>query len=120
VQIANIYQSTHQFQEAAGYFETALKVDPRNVATRTAMASCLYYTGDVDGAIGQLEQSLKVDPGNANSLFNLGVIKWQGKKDAAGAVAAWRQLLKSNPDLEENKKNQVKKLIADVLAGKGD
>lgn len=118
VHIANIYRSTHQFQEAASYFEKALKVDPRNVATRSELASCLYYTGDVDGAISQLQQSLKDDPKNADSLFNLGVIKWQGKKDGSGAVAAWRQLLKSNPHLEENKKNQVEKLIAEVGNGK--
>jgi cytochrome c-type biogenesis protein CcmH/NrfG len=114
VRVANIYKSTHQFREAASYFEKALKVDPRNVATRSELAACLYYTGDVDGAIRQLQQSLKDDPKNANSLFNLGVIKWQGKKDGSGAVAAWRQLLKSNPHLEESKKSQVEKLIAEV------
>jgi cytochrome c-type biogenesis protein CcmH/NrfG len=114
VRIATIYKSTHQFQEAAGYFEQALKIDPKNVTTRTEMASCLYYTGDVDGAIGQLQQSLKEDPNNANSLFNLGVIKWQGKKDAGGAIAAWQQLLKSNRHLEGDKRAQVEKLIAEV------
>jgi len=78
------------------------------------MASCLYYSGDVDGALSQLQQSLMYDPTNANSLFNLGVIRWHGKQDAKGAVAAWQQLLKSNPNLEANKKNQVEKLIADA------
>ena len=118
IRVANIYRSTHQFQEAASYFDKALKIDPKNVATRGELASCLYYTGDVDGAIGQLQQSLKDDPKNADSLFNLGVIKWQGKKDGSGAVAAWRQLLKSNPHLEESKKNQVEKLIAEVGSAK--
>jgi cytochrome c-type biogenesis protein CcmH/NrfG len=116
-QIAKIYRSTHQFQEAIGYFERALKINPKNVATRTEMASCLYYTGDVDGAIAQLQQSLKDDPNNANSLFNLGVIKWQGKKDAEGAIAAWQRLLKSNRHLEGDKRAQVEKLIAEVQGG---
>jgi hypothetical protein len=26
-------------------------VDPKNVAIRTELASCLYYNGDLDGAI---------------------------------------------------------------------
>jgi cytochrome c-type biogenesis protein CcmH/NrfG len=117
VQIAKIYRSTHQFQEAIGYFERALENDPKNVATRTEMASCLYYTGDVDGAIAQLQQSLKDDPNNANSLFNLGVIKWQGKKDAEGAIAAWQRLLKANRHLEGDKRAQVEKLIAEVQGG---
>jgi cytochrome c-type biogenesis protein CcmH/NrfG len=117
VQIAKIYKSTHQFQEATGYFERALKIDPKSVTTRTEIASCLYYTGDVDGAISQLQQSLKDDPNNANSLFNLGVIQWQGKKDAGGAIAAWQQLLKSNRHLEGDKRAQVEKLIAEVRGG---
>jgi len=60
------------------------------------MASCLFYNGDVDGAISQLRQSLGYDPKDANSLFDLGIIKWQGKHDSKGAVVAWQQLLKSN------------------------
>jgi cytochrome c-type biogenesis protein CcmH/NrfG len=78
------------------------------------MASCLYFTGDVDGAISQLQQALHYDPKDANSLFNLGLFKWQGKKDGKGALAAWQQLLKSNPQLSADRKAQVQKLMADV------
>jgi predicted Zn-dependent protease len=87
-QAGNIYLSTHQFKEAASYFDRVLQVDPKNVAIRTQMASCLYYNGDVDGAISQLQRSLHYDPKDANSLFNLGMIKWQGKQDSKGALAA--------------------------------
>ena len=114
IQVGNIYQSTHQFKEAAGYYDKALQVDPKNVPVRTEMASCLYYTGDVDGAISQLQQSLHYDPKDANSLFNLGMIKWQGKQDSKGALAAWQQLLKSNPQLSPERKAKVQKLMADV------
>jgi cytochrome c-type biogenesis protein CcmH/NrfG len=114
IQVGNIYKSTHQFKEAAVYYDKALQVDPKNVAIRTEMASCLYYNGDVDGAINQLQQALHYDPKDANSLFNLGMIKWQGKQDSKGAVAAWQQLLKSNPQLSAERKATVQKLMADV------
>jgi cytochrome c-type biogenesis protein CcmH/NrfG len=114
IQVGNIYKSTHQFKEAAVYYDKALQVDPKNVAIRTEMASCLYYNGDVDGAINQLQQALHYDPKDANSLFNLGMIKWQGKQDNKGAVAAWQQLLKSNPQLSAERKATVQKLMADV------
>ncbi len=113
-QIGNVYRSAHQFKDAAAYYEKSLAVNPKNVAIRTEMASCLYYTGDVDGALSQLAQSLKDDPKDANTLFNLGVIRWDAKKDKPGAVAAWRELLKSNPKLDAGKKAQVEKLIAEV------
>lgn len=113
-QIGTIYKATHQFKDAEDYYGKSLKADPSNVATRGDLAACLYFTGDIDGAIDQLQQALKVSPTDANSLFNLGVMKWQGKRDAAGAVAAWRQLLRANPDLEPAKKSQVEKMIAEV------
>lgn len=112
--IGDLYQATHQFKEAAGYYDKALHVDPKNVSIRTQLASCLYYNGDVDGAISQLQQALQYDPKDANSLFNLGMIKLQGKKDSKGALAAWQLLLKSNPQLSADRKARVQKLIDDL------
>lgn len=109
---AYVYKSAHQFQDAANYFSKALELDPRDVAIRTEMASCLYYTGDVDGALTQLQQSLKYEPNDANSLFNLGMIRWKGKNDPAGAVAAWEELLKTNPNLD--RKPIVEQMIAEA------
>jgi cytochrome c-type biogenesis protein CcmH/NrfG len=100
IQIGNIYYATHQFKEAADYFGKSLEVKPKNIAIRTELASCLYYAGDVDGALRQLSQATTDDPKDANSLFNLGMIRWKGKKDSKGALAAWVQLLKANPQLE--------------------
>jgi cytochrome c-type biogenesis protein CcmH/NrfG len=113
-QVGNMYQATHQFKEAADYYDKALQVDPKNVAIRTQLASSLYYNGDVEGAINELQKALQYDPKDANSLFNLGMIKWQGKQDSKGAIAAWQQLLKSNPQLSTERKATVQKLMADV------
>jgi len=114
VQVGNIYKATHQFKEAVAYYDKALNVDPKNVPLRTEMASCMYYSGDIDGAIRQLQQTLRYDPKDANSLFNLGMIRWQGKQDAKGALAAWQELLKSNPRLSGDRKAQVQKLMAEA------
>jgi cytochrome c-type biogenesis protein CcmH/NrfG len=111
-QIATLYKATHQFKEAAGYFQNAIDANPKNVAARTDLASCLFYEGDADGAINQLQQSLRYDPKDANSLYNLGMIRWQAKNDPSGAVAAWQQLLKLNPRLAAEKKAAVERLIA--------
>ncbi len=113
-EIGTAYQAAHQFKEAAGYYEKSLAINPKNVVIRTEIASCLYYDGNVDGALAQLEQALKDDPKNANVLFNLGVMRLDAKKDKQGAVAAWQQLLKSNPTLDAQKKNAVEKMIAEA------
>jgi cytochrome c-type biogenesis protein CcmH/NrfG len=120
VQVGAIYHTTHQFKEAAVYYGRAVQVDPKNVAIRTKLASSLYRNGDVDGAIAQLNKALTYDPKDANALFDLGVIKLQGKQDGRGALAAWQRLLKTNPQLSPDRKATVLKLMADVLTTMGD
>lgn len=108
-QVAILYGSTHQFKEAAVYYDKSLQIDPKNVGTRTELASVLYYGGDVDGALRELQTSLKYSPNDVDALFNLGMIKLKGKDDPAGAIAAWQQLLKTHPDLD--RKATVERMI---------
>jgi cytochrome c-type biogenesis protein CcmH/NrfG len=117
VQVGTIYHTTHQFTTAAVYYGKAAQADPTNVAIRSKLAASLFRSGDADGAIAQLNQALRYSPTDANSLFNLGLIRWQGKQDAQGALAAWQLLLKSNPQLSPDRKATVRNLIAEVRAG---
>src|SRR5205814_8010311 len=114
-QEGGIYHSSHQFKEAAGYYDQAVHADPKNVALRGRLAASLYRGGDADAAIAQLNEALTYDPKDANSLFNLGMIKLQGKADGKGALAAWQRLLKTNPQLNADRKAEVQKLMADVM-----
>ncbi len=118
-QIGSVYHSDHQFKDAAVYYDRAVKLDPKNVPMRVKLATSLYRGGDVDGALNQLSVALREDPRDANSLFNLGMIRLQGKQDGNGALAAWKQLLKSNPQLSPERKATVQKLMADVAVTLG-
>jgi cytochrome c-type biogenesis protein CcmH/NrfG len=104
------YKATHQFKEAIVYFQKALDIDPKNVAIRDDMASCMYFSGDVDGALDQLNKSLTYDPKFPGTLMNIGIIKLQGKNDAKGAIASWETLLKLNPNFPQ--KEMIEHLIA--------
>jgi cytochrome c-type biogenesis protein CcmH/NrfG len=120
VEVGAIYHTSHRFKEAADYYGKALDSDPKNVAIRTKLASSLYRNGDVDGAIAQLNQALTYEPKDANALFDLGMIKLEGKGDGKGAIAAWQRLLKTNPQLAPDRKATVMKLMADVMTMMGD
>jgi Tfp pilus assembly protein PilF len=115
-EIGLIYESAHQFKEAAGYFERSLQYDPKNIGVRADYASCLYYTGDVDGALAQLDKSLTYDPKHAGTLMNIGIIKWRGKNDVDGAVAAWEKLLQYHPDFPQ--KELVQHMITEAKQSK--
>ena len=99
-QIGTLYRATHQFKTAIAYYQQSLAIDPKNVGARTDMASCMFYLGDADGALAELDKSLSYDPKHAGTLMNIGIIKWKGKNDVPGAIAAWQQVLKLNPGAE--------------------
>jgi len=120
MQVAALYHTTHRFKEAADYYNRAVNSDPKNVALRTRFASSLYRSGDIDGALAQLNTALTYDPRDANALYDLGMIKLQGKGDSRGAVAAWQRLLKTNPDLSPDRRAVVMKVMASAMQMMGD
>ncbi len=106
----NVYYDAQQYDQAVRYYGDALKGDPKNSNVRTDMATAFYYLGDADRAITELNTSLQYNPNHAQTLLNLGLIKWQAKMDINGAVAAWQKLIDTNPNFEGAEK--VKQMIA--------
>ena len=109
--VGKVYESAHQFEQAVAYFDQSLAQDPKDINVLAEKASCLYYLGDADSAIAAFNKALQYSPNDARALFNLGVIRWQSKGDAKGAVELWQQLLKTNPKLPSQNKAQVETLI---------
>lgn len=109
-QIGNVYYDTQQYKDAVGYYERSLNVDPSNPNVRTDMGTAYFYMGDADRAISEFEKTLTYDAKHGQTMFNLGMVKWQGKGDAKGAVEAWERLLKTVPDYPD--RANVEQLIA--------
>jgi cytochrome c-type biogenesis protein CcmH/NrfG len=108
--IGNIYYDAQQFPTAIDYYQRALKVEPKNAGVRTDMATAYWYTGNADTAIAEFQKSLSYEPNKPNTLFNLGIVEWQGKMDIDKAVATWQKLLDTNPNYEG--KDKVLELMA--------
>jgi len=115
--IGDIYYDAQQYPTAIDYYQRALKVEPANTGVRTDMATAIWYTGNADGAIAEFQKSLSYEPNKANTLFNLGIVEWQGKMDIDKAVATWQKLLDKNPNYEG--KDKVLELIAQAKKHSG-
>jgi cytochrome c-type biogenesis protein CcmH/NrfG len=116
VRLGNLYYDGQSYPEAIQYYGQALKVRPDAVDVRTDMGTAYWYSGNADRALQEFAQSLKTRPGHAQSLFNTGIVRWQGKNDAPGAVAAWEELLQKNPSYPEREK--VQQLMAQAKQGR--
>ena len=81
-----------------------------DTSVRADLGTAYWYTDNADTAIAQFNKSLTYDPKRPDTLFNLGIVKWQGKKDGPGAVAAWKKLLGTNPTYPN--KHAVLRLMA--------
>ena len=108
--IGNIYYDAQQYPTAIEYYQRTLKLQPANTGVRTDLATAVWYTGDIDTAIQEFDKALTYEPTKPNTLFNLGIVKWQGKMDVKGALAAWQKLLDTNPNYEA--KDKVLELMA--------
>ena len=109
-QVGNVYYDTQLYKDAVGYYEKALAGDPKNVGVRTDMGTAYFYLGDADRAIAEFKTALSQDPKHGQTLYNLGMVQWQGKGDINAAVNAWENLLKNVPDYPDRSK--VEGLIA--------
>jgi tetratricopeptide (TPR) repeat protein len=114
IELGNIYYDSKQYPNAIEYYKRVLILQPANADVRTDLGTSYWYIGDADTAISEFNKSLNYSPTKVNTLFNLGLVQFKGKKDSAAAVATWHKLLATNPGYEQ--KEMVQKLIAEAQA----
>jgi cytochrome c-type biogenesis protein CcmH/NrfG len=102
VQLANMYFDAERFQEAADWYQQALRITPRDINASTDLGIAYYYMNQPDRALAQFEASLAIDPNHAKTLMNIGIVRAFGKQDLRGAAQAWQKVLQVAPaDSEE-------------------
>lgn len=114
--IGNVYYDAQQYTTAIDYYGRALTVRPADANVRTDMATAYWYLGNADRALVEFDKALISAPNNPNTLFNRGLVRWRGKKDAAGAIADWQNLLANNPNYDQ--KDKVQQLLTEARSAK--
>ncbi len=117
-QLGNLLFDAGRYADAVGPYQQAFALDSRNVNLSTDLGTALWYAGKPDEAIAQFNKSLAIDPTHPQTLFNLGIVKRDGKQDAAGAVQAWERLLATNPTyVDRDKVQQLLEQVRQQVAG---
>jgi cytochrome c-type biogenesis protein CcmH/NrfG len=110
--LGNLLYDAGRYTEAIPYYQQAFALDSRNADLSTDLGTALWYSGRPDEALSQYKQSLAADPKHAQTLFNMGIVRLEGKQDPLGAIEAWADLLVTNPAYPEADK--VKRLISEA------
>ena len=106
VQLGNLYFDAERYDQAAPWYEEALKLDPGNTDVSTNLALAYFATTQVDRALAQLDRSLAIDPRNVKALFTQGVVRARGKQDLPGAAESWQRVVDVAPNSKEGQQAQ--------------
>jgi cytochrome c-type biogenesis protein CcmH/NrfG len=114
VKAGNILYDAQRYVEAVPFYQQAFALLPNDINVSTDLGTALWYSGRPDEALAQYEKSLAIDASHAQTLFNVGVVRADGKRDYTGAIEAWERLLNANPAYPEAAR--VRSLISDTRA----
>ena len=95
-----------RYEQAIGWYQKALQLDPTNVNASTDLGTCYFNVGRTDDALRQLHGSLAIEPRHQPTLYNIIVVEMEGKHDYKAAADAWETLHRVNaayPKLDELK-----------------
>jgi cytochrome c-type biogenesis protein CcmH/NrfG len=98
VELGNLYFDTNQPKEAIEAYGRYLAVKPDNADVRTDMGIMYRKLGQFDKAIEEFRKAAQSDPKHANSRYNTGLVLLHDKGDMKGAIKAWEDYLKVDPN----------------------
>ena len=112
VELGNLYFDTNQPQESIEAYSKYLAIKPDNPDVRTDMGIMYRKLGDFDRAIKEFRTAAQNDPKHINSRYNTGLVLLHDKQDIKGAIKAWEEYLKVDPnsDRANRVKTQMEKL----------
>ncbi|MEI9475650.1 MAG: tetratricopeptide repeat protein [Deltaproteobacteria bacterium] len=98
VELGNSYFDTNQPQESIDAYSKYLAIKPGNPDVRTDMGIMYRKLGDYDRAIKEFRTAAQNDPKHVNSRYNTGLVLLHDKQDIKGAIKAWEEYLKVDPN----------------------
>jgi cytochrome c-type biogenesis protein CcmH/NrfG len=112
VELGNLYFDTDQPKEAIDAYNHYLAVKPDNPDVRTDMGIMYRKLGQFDKALEEFRKAARSDPKHVNSRYNIGLVLLHDKQDMQGAIKAWEEYLKVDPNSERAQriKSQIEKM----------
>jgi len=107
VELGNLYFDSDQPKEAIEAYSQYLAIKSDNPDVRTDMGIMYRKLGEFDRALEQFKRAAQSDPKHVNSRYNIGIVLLHDKQDIKGAIKAWEDYLKVDPNSERAQRIRV-------------
>jgi tetratricopeptide (TPR) repeat protein len=120
VELGNLYFDTDQPKEAIEAYNQYLAIKPNNADVRTDMGIMYRKLGQFDRALEEFRKAARSDPKHINSRYNIGLVLLHDKQDIQGAIKAWEEYLKVDPNSEKSQRirAQIEKMKSMPVSAK--
>jgi len=113
-QLGNVYFDSGNFAKAINAYEKSIALSPNNANVLTDLGVMYRRNGQPEKAVGAFDRAIAVAPGHQQSRFNKGIVLRYDMNDREGAVKAWEELLKVNPNATAPNGQPISEAIKDL------
>jgi cytochrome c-type biogenesis protein CcmH/NrfG len=99
-QLGHVYFDTNNAAKAIRAYEKSLELSPNNPNVLTDLGVMYRRNGQPDKALEAFDRAMTIDPSHEQSRFNKGIVLRYDLNDREGAVQAWEELIKINPNAQ--------------------
>jgi len=114
LQLGNVYFDTGNPPNAIRAYEKFLALRPGDPNVLTDLGVMYRRNGQPEKAVESFDKAIALDPTHQQSWFNKGIVLRYDLNDREGAIKAWQELLKINPDAVAPNGKPVSEMIKDL------
>jgi cytochrome c-type biogenesis protein CcmH/NrfG len=97
-QLGHVYFDTNNPPKAIRAYEKSLELNPDDPNVWTDLGVMYRRNGQPEKALEAFNKAISIDPTHQQSRFNKGIVLRYDMNDRDGAIKAWEDLLKINPE----------------------
>ncbi|MEW5908651.1 MAG: tetratricopeptide repeat protein [Thermodesulfobacteriota bacterium] len=111
IELGNRYFDSDQPEKAIQAYEKSLAINPENADVITDMGIMHRRMGKPKLAVETFDRAMGVNPRHETSRFNKGIVLLHDLNDTEGAIRAWEELVKLNPDYTTPTGQKIKDMV---------
>lgn len=110
-ELGHLYFYINNFDKAIWAYNKSLELDPDNADIITDLGIMYRRSGNPSEAIKSFDKAININPNHENARLNKGIVLMHDLNDIDGAIKAWEDLIKLNPEIKTSDGIPIKKMI---------